>query len=345
MKATLNIHSNILAFGDANTVTSNPKLRHVDWTTDYTQISIASPENKAFELAPGETRTLFSGVRSLDIDNTTELSLSLNAQKAGTYRLGWATGGGTAPSFRTERAVSVAGENITVTVNNNASAVFALDEASLEDFSAVSVGDILFIPDTTTGDSASPFNILNVGYWVVLSKGPVGVAANHKITCRRLPGETFQGASEAVPGASITDDAQFIVFSSGDVQVGDYVVISSGFSVVTQGTYQITAVTARWIEFVSSEPLPLEADVLPTTTGVRVFSQAKSFIHVETDQPAIIRVNGASGNELKIVPRAVADLDGRAWWQMWGPVWELVVVNTSSAASMAVQLISAAEAV
>jgi len=336
----LNIHSNILAFADPETVTSNPKLRHVDWTTDYTQIDIVGPENKEHTLAPAETRTLFSGVRTLTVDGTTEFSLALNAAQGGVYRL--SVTGGTAAGFRTTRAVAISGETLTVVANNNATVSFALAAASVPTFAAVQVGDIVFIPHTTTGDAASPFNVLNTGFWVVLARGSSGAGADRKLTCKRLPGVAFEGTSESV---AVANDFEFRAFSSGPVQAGDNVVLSSGFSAVTLGTYVLKTVTDTWVEFTSGESLPLEDDILPTATGIRIYSQAKSFVRIEVDRPAYVRLNGSVGNEIALKPRVTGSATDRAHFEMWGTIWQLEVVNRSPDASMVTQLISASEAV
>lgn len=339
--ARLNIHSNILAFGDADTVTSNPKLRHWDWTTDFTQIDVASPESKQFELAPAETQTLFSGLRTIGHDNSTGYSLTLSALTPGVYRLTYVPSESNAPAFRTTRNFGIGSDIVTVAINNNATATFTLSDASLGTFAEVAVGDTVFIPDVTTGDSQSPFNILNVGFWVVLGVTQSG-GGPRKLTCRRKPGESFQGAAEVV---TVTDSAQFRAFSSGPVQVGDYLELNAGFSPVTFGTYQITTVTDTWVEFASSEALPLEDYVTPGADGLHVYSSAMSFIRVEVDQPCFIRLNGSTGNEIQLNPRQNGDLEGRAYFEMWGTVWQLDVVNRSPFASVTVQLISAAEAV
>ena len=335
----LNIHSNILAFGDADTVTSNPRLRYVDWTTDYTQIPISSPENKEYTLAPGETRTIFSGVRALGIDNSTVFALTLNPTADGVYRL--TSTGGTPPAFRTSRAVAISGETVTVVVNNNATITIALAAASVPTFAAASVGDIVFVPNTTTGDSASPFNILNVGFWVILAIGPSGIGANRKLTLKRLAGEAFQGASELV---TISSNSQFVVFSSGAVRAGDNIVIGAGFSTVTQGIYIVQTVTDKWVEFTSGESLPLESAIQPTAAGINIYTAAKAFLRVEADQPVYIHLNGGTENTLSLKPRTPADPFGRGYLEMWGTVWQLEVVNRSSSSSAVVEIISASEA-
>jgi hypothetical protein len=275
----------------------------------------------------------------LTVDGTTTFDLALSTVYEGVYRL--TVTGGTAAGFRTARAVDLTGEAVTVAVNNNATATFALAAASVPDFSAVQVGDVVFIPDATTGDSTSPFNVLNVGFWAVLAIGPSGVGANRKLTCRRLPGQSFQGAGET---QTVTAAGEFIVFSPGPVQAGDTLAISDGFSVVSQQTFIITAVTDSWIEFSSSESLPLETDIVPGAAGINIYSESKSFVRVEVDQPCYLQLNGSTGQEIELTPRRNGDSDQRAHFEMWGNIWQLAVVNRSAYASVTVQLISAAEA-
>lgn len=338
--AQLNVSSNILISADPGTVSSNPKKRSVDWTTNFTGIKVKSQESREYTLQPGETKTIYSGVRSLAVDGTTEFELVLNSYSgAGIYRLN--STGGTAPGFRTARAVNIGGETVTVTVNNNATASFALAETSTPTFAAVQVGDIVFIPDTTTGDSASPFGVLNVGFWQVIAVGPSGVGANRKLTCRRVESQPFQATAETVAVASASE---FKVFSAAGVQVGDTLVISAGFSLVTQDFYIVTAATDSWLEFASGSYLPLEADILPGALGVIVYSEAKSYLRVEAQQPIVLRFNGDTGNLNTLRPRQNNDAQGVAWDDRWGPVWQLVIVNKSVTDEAIVQVISAIEA-
>jgi hypothetical protein len=121
--------------------------------------------------------------------------------------------------------------------------------------------------------------------------------------------------------------------------------LSAGFSSPSLDTYVITTVTDTWVEFVSGSNLPLEDGILPTAAGINIYNAAKSFVRVEVDQSAFVRLNGSAGNEIQLTPRVVGDLDGRAYFEMWGTVWSLVVVNRSATTSMTVQVISASEAV
>lgn len=335
----LNVHSNIVAFGDSDTASTQPKLKFFDWSTSVNLVSVEQPRSKEYLLDPGETRTIFSGTRSLAIDGTTAFSLALNAAKLGVYRV--TNTAGTAPVFRTSRALTLNGETLTATVNNNATMEFTLADGSTPTFAGCVAGDTIFIPNTTTGDSASPLNVLNTGFWTVLALGGAGAGANRKLTCQRPAGEAFVGVSEAV---AITANSQFLAFSQGPVRAGDFLVISAGFSAVSQKTFQITAVTPTWVEFASAESLPLEADITPAAAGFRIYSEAQSFVRIMADQEAVVRRNGDTGDYNKLEPLVPGEADGMGWQESWGPTWELVLVNKSPTAAMHVVVLSAKKA-
>lgn len=334
--ATFNISSNHIIFGE-DTVTSQPALKYVDWTQNFNGIQVSQPSSRQYELQPLESVTLFSGVRSLLIDVTTEFDLTLSSLSTSVYRM--TNTAGTAPGFRTTRAVSVSGETITVTVNNNATAEFALSAVSVPTFSAVTAGDTLFLPDTTTGDSASPFNVLNVGFWVVLSVTNSGAGANRKLICRRLAGEAFVGVSEVV---AVTANPQVKVFSSTGVQAGDTLKVLAGFSSVTRKSFIITTATDTWIEFTSGEPLPLESDVLPGVSGLTIYSSAKNFIRVEVDQESVLRLNSDTTDNMVLSPRSPGVATDVAHFELWGPVYQAVLVNKSTSATLKATVITVA---
>lgn len=323
--STLNIHQNTVIFDDSNVATNQPKLQYVSWTTDYSGIQVSEPSSKQYFLQPAESLTVFSGTRTVTIDDTTTFDLTLNPVLSGVYRL---TGvSGTAPGFRTSRAVTLSGETVTVTVNNNATAEFALTPTSTPTFAAVQVGDTLFIPDTTTGDSASPFSVLNVGFWTVLAVTNSGLGANRKLVCKRPNSQQFQGVAESV---AVTANSQFKVFSASGVQAGDTLEILAGFSSVSQNSYVLQTVTDTWVEFSSAEPLPLESGVAPGSAGISIYSESVNFLRVEVDQPAVVRLNADITNNLKLPPRAVGSQQDVAYFEAWSSVYKLVLINKST---------------
>jgi hypothetical protein len=326
----LDIHNAILCYGDGEVATTNPQRRFVDWQRHVTSVAVNQPSVREYVAQPGELLTIFSGTRTTTVDGTTAMSTTLNAVKDGTYRL--AATGGTAPGFRTDRGLTLNTQAVQVTINNNATADFTLTGTGT--FTGVQAGDVVFIPSAATGDSAlnSPFNPNNGGFWTVL-----GVAAK-KLTMKRRVGESFVGAAETV---TLTSSAQFVAFSSTGVQVDDNLEISAGFSTVTQKSFVVSEVTPSWVEFVSTEPLPLETGILPTASGLTFYSDSKRFIRIEVDQEAVVRLNGDSGSTNRLSPRVAGDPEQVAHFEKWGPAWDVRVLNRSTTSQMRVTVISA----
>ncbi len=332
----LNVYKSILIHGDGEIATANPERRFVDWKQKLEGISVDKPDSRQYRVDPGATLTAFSGSRTLLVDGTTEFALTLNTTQTSTYRL--TATAGTAAGFRTARSLALNTEIFTVTVNNNSTVDFALASGSSGTFAAVTVGDTIFIPDTTTGDSASVFSPLNIGFWVVLAKGSVSAVANKKLTLARMPGEDFEGVAESV---TLTASSQFQAYSAAGVQKDDTLEVSSGFSSVTQKSFVVSRVTDSWVEFTSTEKLPLEDDITPTAAGLTIYTNAKRFIYVEADQESVVRLNGDTGNTNRLSPRVVGDLDKMAHMEKWGPVWRLDIINRSNSAVMTINIISA----
>lgn len=314
----LNQNINVVMFDD--TVSSNnPQLKVVDWTQKFTGVPVENPMSEHATLDPSESRSIFSGTRSLTVDNSTEFALALSVLDSSIYRM--TNTSGTAPGFRTNRALTLSGETITVSILNNAVATFELDALSVPTFVGVQVGDTVYVPGLTTGDAANPMGSLNEGYWTVIA------VAARKLSLKRLPGETFAGVAGDF---DLTDNAQLQAFSAGPVQVGDTLAITAGFSPVTRGTYIITAVTHNMIEFSSTQPLPLEDDILPGAAGISIYSRSKSYVRIEVDQPTAVRFNGDTSDRYLLKPRAPGTPTGIAWLDWWGPVSDLTLVNKNT---------------
>jgi hypothetical protein len=245
---------------------------------------------------------------------------------------------GTAPGFRTNRALTLNTEVVTVTVNNNATVQFALSSISAGTFAAVSVGDVVWVPNTSTGDSANVFSETNSGFWTVLAVGPVSMVANKVLTLKRLAGTSFSGVAEVV---TLTANTQLQAFSSAGVQVTDKLEIVSGFSSVSQKTFEISAVSHDWVEFSSTAALPLESGILPTSTGLVFYTAGKKYLRIDVDQEAVVRLNGDTTNNVKVSPIVSASRDNMGWLEKYGSCYTLTVVNKSVTDSMVLHVISA----
>jgi hypothetical protein len=323
------INSSALVIYEDSSANNNPLAQNVNWRRTIPATVVSKPLSDKYSIPPNVSQILFSGTRTTAIDGTTVFSIALNNTNPNLYRVTYTSG--TAPVFRTDRALTLSGSTITVAINNNATATFT---TSAGNFNAVVVGDVVFVPTALTGDSSlnSPFNVLNGGFWTVLAK-TVSV-----LTLMRLPGQTFSGVAEAV---ALTSNAQLQAFSSAGVQVGDTLEISAGFSPVTQRTFIVSTVTPTIVEFLSTVSLPLETGISPVT-GMAFYSSAKRFIRIETDQEIAVRLNGDTSSNCRVSPRVAGDLvTGFGSFEKWGPTWSLEVVNRSRSATVNLIVISA----
>lgn len=312
--STLTIVSHTVGYDDEDAL-SNPTRKPIDYRLQILSIPVNNPSTQDLTVGPLSTKTVFDGTVATAIDNTTVFDLSPSLVDATLYRL--TNSGGTAPAFRTDRALTLSGIALTLTLNPNLSLTVT---ASGSHFGSVVAGDVVFIPGIPTGDIATVFNSLNVGYWNVL------VASAGSITLARPNNEVFSGISEVVTPASNT---QFQAFSSAGVQSGDTVELSAGFAATAFRAYTITEVNPKWIEFASTTPLGSQASITPTTSGIAIYNAAKRYIQLHSDQETVIRVNGDTSNIQKISPwLAGGMLVGE--YRKTGTVYKLVAVNLSS---------------
>lgn len=321
MPSILNLSRSYIGYSDRG-VTSNPKLRNVDWHRVINGRSVDKVGSELYEILPGEEKTLFDGTISSSLDNTTEFSLLYSSLGGSRYRLTYT--GGTDPVFRTTRALTLSGETVSIVRNSNGT-ISMTTSGNVNDFTDVVVGDTIYIPHTTTGDSASPFSALNVGYWLVLSK-----LSATSLQLARFAGTDFLATSET--DIAVTADSQLQAFSQAGIQVGNKFKIasSSGFSQQAQQSFKVDKVTANFIEFISVAPIPDETGILPGAAGIVFYSDAKIWMCLESDQPVIPRMNGDTSDIHELSPWEVGDESLVGCLEKTGLVWSLKVYNKSS---------------
>jgi len=315
--AKLSIYSKALAFADSSS-NNNPQRRFFDWTRTLSALVVENPESDNGALQVAESVTVFDGVRATTVDGTTSLTSTLSTLDSGSrYRFTWV--GGTNPTLRTDRGLTLVGQAVTFAINANQTANISLGGST---FGSVVAGDIIFIPHTTTGDTANVLAADNAGYWQVLS-----VISTTNIQVGRLSGESFVGTGETQTLAAST---QLQAYSSAGVQVGDSVTISAGFAVASQKTFTVDEVTSTWFEVLSTSSLPSEAAKLPGAAGIIFYTNVKSFLRVETDQDILVQMNGDTGSSVKISPFQAGDIELPGYMEKVGPVYKLVLVNKSA---------------
>jgi hypothetical protein len=317
MKALLNLIFQALSYGDT-TASSNPSRHYINWKRSILKMDVENSDTNPLEIDPGASKVVFDGTRSTSIDGTTAWSLSLITGQTDKYR--FTNVSGTAPALRTDRGITLNGRTITWTVLVNGSVT--VQSSTAGDFAAVVVGDAVFVPGTSTGDTATVFNAANEGDWTVLSKD----GTNTILQLIRPTGSTFSGATEATVCSA---NAQFQAFSSSGVQVGDTVTISAGFVSSAQKTYKVDAVTPTRFDVTSTLALPNISSSVPGATGIVFYTSGKRYLRVELDQEALVRVNGDSGSTNRISPWIAGDEEKMGWYEKVGPVWSLEIVNKS----------------
>lgn len=286
---------------------NNPSLNNFKWDREINGLPVSNPLSQAFTLAPGESKTLFNGTRTLAQDNTTQYSLTLVPLSANTYQL--SAVGGALPNFRTPRTPgSDATTQITVTQNGPLLTFASTGGTPLALISGGAVvGDYVRLGNL--------FNPLNQGEQKILA----------------LTATSFTVANEiGTPEGPITLGSGFAtqlqIYSAAGVQVGDTLVISGGFSSVTQNSYVVTSVAANYLQFYTTDVLPLEGPI--TTQAVAVYSSAKRLVYLETDQKCTVVTNGA--NNCPVSPFIINNSVKPGIFMNTSTIFSLTVVNNST---------------
>jgi len=287
--------------------TSNsPLKRNFQWTRE-TQLSTSAALSETFQIAPQSTQTLFSGTRVLTQDGTTQYSLA-PVFASDLYQL--TNTGGTVPGFRVLRTIATDATTQVTTSLNGPVLTFAFTGGTLPNLSSVQPGDEVLIGNL--------FNQLNQGIWQIISKTTTSISVVNQ--SGYIQGPITLGSGFAT---------QLRIFSSTGVQVGDTLVISSGFSPVSWGSYIVTQVTDYYLQFSYTGSLPTEG---PITTEVAVYSMAKTTIYLETDQNVELLINGAVSGPIvspMVSPTTKTNIIFPGLFLMNGTVWSLSLVNNS----------------
>lgn len=313
--ATLNIGTSVVAYGDT-TINSNPKRRFVDWTRTQQGVPVVNPKSEQFSVDPSSSLAIFNGTRSTSADGTTAWTVTASSLDPTRFR--FTNSSGTAPALRTDRGLTLNTIAVTVAILTNGSATFTLASGT---WGTAVAGDTLFIPGVSTGDTAGPFSSLNEGYWTILS------VAGLVLTATRPASVVFQGVNET---KTVTANVQVQAFSAAGVQTTDKVELSAGFSAGSLRTYSVVAVNPKWFEVTSAIPVALESNIIPGVNGMTFYKFTKQYVRVEADQECAIQANGSTDQTMRVVPFVAGDPDNTGWFEKWGSMWSLTIVNRTS---------------
>ncbi|HUM42286.1 MAG TPA: hypothetical protein PKI14_04990 [Fervidobacterium sp.] len=319
----LNLTINAISFKDS-VVSNNPALRVFDLTLKHLGQDSLKPKAEDFTLAPGEEKVVFSGTKSMAIDNSTQLSITMPNPNESLYYITHT--GGTNPLFRTERAIGIDNTTaLSISVNGPLMTLTYVSGTALNTANIV-IGDILRL-----GNSVS---LSNQGSFEVLSKTATSI--------------TVKNLNAAAESVAIQNEADMIFYSSGggssnQVQKLDKLIISGGFSSSSFGTYEIVDVTSRFIVIKASPErgLAIESAISPTASGFIVYSEAKKFILISAQQKISVKINQETGDNHIVEPVEVGNPERSGIYLKEGSSYSLTIKNLSL--STAEVLIATAE--
>jgi hypothetical protein len=312
--AILNINTSIVAHGDP-TLTNNPRLKFFDWTRNLNGVEVFSPKAEQYVVAAGTNITAFDGTVALGSQADTELSIRF--LEGSTYRIQHTAG--TDPQFAYDNAVSFAGIALSAVVNANQTLTLT-DTTAGASLAACAEGSIVYIY-SALDDIDAAFSAANAGRWTVLSNSTGNV-----IILARPDGESFQGLTENVTCSS----AGNLISYTENLHLGSKVWLGAPFSNAAKGVHEVSAFTSKWIDIISTVPLPDQASFLVDITAgsetILAFNICKRFLRVEVDQLARVRINGEIVRR-NVAPWSPADPDRMGWLEQTGYVWKLQVEN------------------
>jgi hypothetical protein len=298
----LNILLSLNGYEDENP-TNNPTHNNFKWTNDFQGIGIQEPRSETIKVLAGQSKSLFSGAATLADDNTTTYDITLKPSTSNTYII--LHNSGTAPLFRTPRAIAAdATTQVTVT-KNGPLLTFTATGGTVWSMTAVQVGDEVRL--------GGVFNLANQGKFKILSK-----------TSTSFTVDFAGGAAEGPITLGMTFDTQVQIYSAAGVQVGDKLDINAAFSSVSYGTYEVTDVAANYIEIFSSKSLPEEIAV---QTKLNIYTSQKKFVYIECDKKLNIKINGIISN--KIEPLQFGTKQKPGMFLNTASVYSLEIENTS----------------
>jgi hypothetical protein len=268
----INVNLALLAYADAP-ASATPSLRLADLKWSMMGMPTDNFKNCPVTLAPGETVTIASTARTLDFDSSTTFEVS--SPYEGCLRLAGNFGQRTSRSSgdeTTEWALTKKGDLIRATYSGTGTS---------PDFSSFSLGDGITLD--------APFQTYNRGDFTVVSKGSNYVEF---INALAQP-ETLVG--------------QVRVYSSGPVQKGDILDLSSGqFNYLNQISAAITRVNDQFVEVAC--PMTIEETVTGVTDGLYIYPNAFKWLFIAVDRKAIVGLNGEAPTNNEIEPFVEGDL-------------------------------------
>lgn len=273
----LNLIVRLVSFRRSNT--SSPQLNHFKWTREIVNVPVNDPVSMDYTLDPGQQIELFNALKSTSHSPTSQYQISHVAGNI--YKIEW-TGVGSAPNFRTPRAIGV--DNTTqvdLAVDINTGIVTLTTPSGTPiNTSTIVVGDVIHL-------SASAFAVNNAGSFPIIAVGPTYIMYKN-------PSATPQTVT-----LGSNYNKKLKVFSSAGVVKGDRVLLRHNTHAVVNGIYEITDVLDDTLFIFSTQSLPPITDV---SFELVIFSAGKQLIYLESDKPLAIQINNVWESDLEVFP-------------------------------------------
>jgi hypothetical protein len=269
----LNVSLNFVAYSDTQR-NIDPRVKFCDFHWSLLGLPFnKNPKEEPISLSPGETKAVISTERTLSFTGGTSFQVQSTESLV---RLVGTFGQRTSRTYgdaTTQWSITKSGDLVTATWTTVGTA---------PNFLSMVAGDGVTMESPFSAASLGDFIVVKVGSNYIQFLNPFAVV------------ETVTG--------------KLLIYSSGPVQVGDTLDLSSAqFSFPNHGQFQITRVTDAFIEFYNQSPVP--EVVTGVTSGFSIYSDAYQWMLMACDQRLIVRLNNDSGSGVEVTPDLAGNLD------------------------------------
>lgn len=290
----INVSLNVTAYAD-EPKTTNPLVKFADFSWSMLGMPTKIPKQVNYNLAPGETKQIMSTARTLSFNGSTSFTISqlsdgVTARLAGNF------------GARTARVDGDGTTEWELTVSNKLVKLRATGVGTAPTFGGMAAGDGVYL--------GSLFSPLNQGYFQVVKVGA----------------DYIQFVNAIAQDETLLSQVE--IYSSGPVQVGDVLDISSTqFSFPNRGQFQITAVTDSYVDFKSMNAVP-EAGITGVTTGLTIYSEYYKWLMIASEGRIQVRFNSDSTTGCEVEPEVPNDFSKNPGLLLKrGKVFELTLSN------------------
>lgn len=289
----INVSLNVTAYADAPK-TANPQVKHADYSWSMLGMPTGIPKQTDISLAPGESKQIISSARSLSFNGSTSFDVEsvdgVKTRLKGSFgaRTSRDSGDGT-----TEWTIALVNKLVTMTYTGTGAA---------PNFGGMLVGD-----SVTLGTA---FNALNQGSFQIQKVG-----ANY-----------IQFVNAVAQGETIAAQAE--IYSSGPVQIGDFLDLTSAqFAFPNRGVFEIIGVTDSYVEFNNTNAIP-ETGVTGVTSGLVIYPKAYKWLLIAVDRKVTASFNTDASTGCEIEPSVDQDFaENPGLLVKRGKVFELTLTN------------------